>query len=304
MIHFFSSLLSIFFLSRPSLEGTIPLAQRTIVFEDFHQGKKIHGSISKHFPDTTLHVCAAYCLQDPDCLSFTYCYPKTCYLNKQDVFSTGVSLEGDEKCQYFGMKRDSWPNCRERGITRNIQNDDYPNFCETNFKRVDTEWGDWVDAKFLDVYPDLKRGQSRDCFLGAHGGKGSCDGNDTHVTQWFKIFFKEKFSFDEAEARCLQEGGWLKYMFYGGTEQIGYLNSRADDQCFWTGLKTDDPTVWNIINEGVPVDILPWGDNQPEKVAGKDRVAAVVDENGAPLYLTTFAANGASCAALCEMPKN
>ena len=83
--------------------------------------------------------------------------------------------------------------------------------------------------------------------------------------------------------------------------QLDFYYTSLENECFWTGVKTDDPLVWDIAGGQTSHSQLVWGDNQPEKAAGKDRVVANVDENGNRLYLQTYSANGIACGAVCAI---
>ena len=302
MVQCLSLYLAVFFVFKT--RGTkLPLASREVAFEDFEIKTKIPGHQLNKLFHSSKSLCATYSLKQPDCRSFGFCPPKTCVLYSGDVFSNISNTQRDENCDYLGMRKDDSPQCMERGGNRNIQNDDDPNFCAINLKRQDSEWTSWSEEETLSgIKFQFKKARLRECFPAAHGGfsQETCNGTQMQITRWLK-FIPEKSGFDEAAKTCGESSGQLAQDFSGDPMQLDFYYPSLGNECFWIGVKTDDPLVWDIAGGQTSHSRLVWGDNQPGKATGKDRVVANVDENGNRLYLQTYSANGIACGAVCAI---
>ena len=132
------------------------LSQRSLTFDDIRIGEELKG-----FTVTTLHViskiyCAKVCARLSVCVSFTFCRNLRCILNKGDIFWENATLEINANCDYHGMGRQTIPSCTERGLSKSIQFDGYPNMCEINQKRLDAEWNPWLDFIEIDTHQEWK----------------------------------------------------------------------------------------------------------------------------------------------------
>ena len=243
----------------------IPLSTREHFFEDFRYGTNIAVAPLNTFRGRSRPACAMFCSKNALCLSFTFCNPAICTLSSQDLYSPAFEVKIDKSCEYFGMKREAYPVCAEKGEDRAITEDGDPNFCGINLKRQDSQWGNWTEVVIINNPYEWKQDLVRECTIGAHGGIGSCNGGETQLYRW-KKYIHEKLGFDGAKRKCEEVGGQLQTRFNGLRDQLDSAYNKLQNQCFWIGIQTSDPTVWDIANEGVTHDNLVWGENQPEKV--------------------------------------
>ena len=136
-----------------------------MVFDYTLQAKRIVGDLISNLTVTSATKCALACNRNKLCRSLNFCATETrnCQLNKEDVFSTEEGdniLQDDVNCIYYGMNRTSKPLCAANGIIHDIQNGTESSFCgRYQNKRVDAEFGNWVEFTEIDNSSDLKVGK-------------------------------------------------------------------------------------------------------------------------------------------------
>ena len=172
--------LSFFLISRIHNSGNVvvvilPAVSRRIKFEDIRRSFRLTGSSKLKTQLTSSHLRARLCGKTPRCRYFNYCLSKLCELNSDDVYSIGQNqflLQGDPKCVYNGMIKDSTPECLERGAPKDIQDDGDPGYCAINEKRVDQIWGPWKKETTVDTQDEYKEVLKKKMqMVPAHGGK-------------------------------------------------------------------------------------------------------------------------------------
>ena len=260
-------------------ERTKPKSVHSSAFEDVRIGKRVSGSGTLLEGSERKTKCSAACSKKEDCLSFTFCGNRTCYLNNQDVFSTGSGagiLEDDEMCIYFGMKRESVPICHDNGVFADIRSDHSSGACKITQKRVDHEWGDWKDDDF-ETEKEWKKIRRRVLITqAAHGG---VDGDlDSEEITLCVLLVKEKMTWVRARDNCTAKGGNLFWNLDGTQDQLRSFWTRLGEEDYWIGIHTDDHTVWkNVDNEVVQSSLLNWRYGEPDNNQNSEYVVAVKD---------------------------
>ena len=258
-------------------ERTKPKSVHSSAFEDVRIGKRVSGSGTLLEGSERKTKCSAACSKKEDCLSFTFCGNRTCYLNNQDVFSTGSGagiLEDDEMCIYFGMKRESVPICHDNGVFADIRSDHSSGACKITQKRVDHEWGDWKDDDF-ETEKEWKKIRRRDLITqAAHGGvDGDLDSEE--ITLWV-LLVKEKMTWIEAKNNCDALGGKLFWNLNVRWTKVRSLWTQLGEEDYWIGIHTDDHIVWkNVHNEVMQDSLLNWRSGEPDNNQDSEYVVAV-----------------------------
>ena len=91
--------------------------------------------------------CSVGCSQHPECISFNFCLPNKCSLNKNDVFSPNVELKQDAGCVYVGMLLNFSPLCQENDVNNEIDDSSNPGNCNISLKWRVPHWSEWSDIK-------------------------------------------------------------------------------------------------------------------------------------------------------------
>ena len=95
------------------------------MFEHIVLSSKITGvAVLEETTVASRMACSQRCVTTPECKSFNICYRRVCQLNVGDIFSKGSELVEDSSCIYVGMERDFVPRCRERGVEKQITDDE------------------------------------------------------------------------------------------------------------------------------------------------------------------------------------
>ena len=141
------------------------------------------------------------CLKHPKCLSFNYCAPETCQLSPVDIYSDNAVTSDTDDCRYYGMKKHDAPQCWEKGMSKPIENDQFPGPCVINEKRHDSSWGVFVEYVDIDTEEEWKKMNWRECFLARHAGIEHCVENETVTIEWLK-FIHSEMSHNEAIYAC------------------------------------------------------------------------------------------------------
>ena len=218
----------------------IPLVQRSLVFDDVRVGEKLTGQIFRTEYGFDRNECVTFCLFLPECKSFNFFERRICEFNSGDVFSTGAEMKNDSAAIYQGMRQEIYPECFQKGLPRNIQNDRQPNLCRINQKRQDAECSDWTQSLEEDSVQEWKKITSREIVLQSHGGITSECVNDKNyeVLEWF-YFIHSAMIFNDAVSTCSNShNAEVFYRLNGTKSQLEFLDARlSSDSCFWLGIK-------------------------------------------------------------------
>ena len=262
--------------------GCLPLlttkAHRNIPFDHYIEAKKLRDPNTLEVLQVNgVTPCALQCSKHPLCISFTLCpgRPKTCELNRLDLFSTNVSLEEHQNCAYYGMRRNQKVKCSEMGAEKDIREDSSPGFCKINRKRMDAKLEEkFEEALEVNTADEWKRTEVKQCHLAAHGGIEHCSANETKVLEWYKFVHEESF-FPESREKCLAWGGELFYGVNGTKEQLDFFYFKLEPlRCFWTGIQKDwAANKWvTPVGDKIDDDLLVWGSqgSQPDNSRGNE----------------------------------
>ena len=251
----------------------VPHAIRSGVFTDIKDGKRLSEMQPLSTDLLPQGVCIKKCMRVPLCRSINYCRQKLCQLNSEDVFSNQRGyqlLQNDINCKYIGMEKDEAPSCDEGGNPRDIKIDEPEGLCMINRKRVDSKVEEDWTAVFVDNRTDFQDGERREFLMeAAHGGNVS-DTRRNFV--WYK-FVKERMTWHDARAHCVEIGGEL-FSDVDGTEvQLQFFQTRLGR--YWLGIYTEDHQVWKTIHgEVVSKGLLAWADGQPNNAGGNQFAVA------------------------------
>ena len=176
-----NKLFIIYLLIYQNAKSLVPVAVRSVVFEDHQNGKRLTGSLLESEVGLNENKCALACNRHLKCRSFNFCSSFKCQLNSEDAFSVGSNftslLLDDPLCKYHGMLRDHVPECIEDGKSKNIRNDFHPGSCQINKKRVDEVFGPWEQMPTIKTANEWRKYYTRNQLLqSAHGGIISSEG--------------------------------------------------------------------------------------------------------------------------------
>ena len=241
-----------------------PKCERLVSYDQVMNHKLFPGSMIGNYEMKTSSGCAMICGRIPECLSFNFCGRVSCLLSSEDLFSLGKNesfLEDNAECKYWGMKRESFPVCKENGDLKNITNDEDPGICEINGKRVDSPMVlDQIHTDFeWKVFPDENRG----VHLTAHGGVLKRPGRPE--LSWFKIgpFI---LNWDQAKSFCESIGGNLFTALNGTKEQLDFSFDTFGDTEYWVGIYTENFVNWLYLDGGIVAQSqLVWYNGSPDK---------------------------------------
>ena len=158
--------------------------------------------------------------------------------------------------------------CEQGGISKDIQNDEYPGVCTINQKRVDSVWGESEVVTVLDTPEEWK--QLRKPLLSieqAHGGKltGS---QDVEIVSWIK-WVKTKRPWAKAKAFCESMNGVLFSDLDGTKAQLDFFSEKMDEQSHWLGVYEKSRNVWYDIKGNLMQEKeLYWGFEEPSANGG------------------------------------
>ena len=236
----------------------ILLAERSTMFEERKENKRLKDAVVEIIYVTSKQLCSMACNSHPQCLSINFCGYNKCEKNSDDVYSTtaGVAnLVDNLGCNYFGMTKKDGPDCRKNGqfVDSNTLNDK----CKISTKRINREWGPWETA-IMDTATDFRKYEIRKLVIDdAHGGDpGNLESE--RVFEWMK-FVHETKAWDDAQKFCIQLGGKLFSKVNGTEEQLDFCFQKLDYNSNWLGIHTDDHIVW-VDTNGVIIqpDLLVW----------------------------------------------
>ena len=232
--------ITIYLLIFQNAKSLLPVAVRSVVFEDHQSGKRLTGSLLESEVGLNENKCALACNRHLKCRSFNFCSSFKCQLNSEDAFSVSSNftslLLDDPLCSYHGMLRDHVPECIEDGKSKNIRNDFYTGSCQINEKRVDEVFGPWEQMPTIETANEWRKYYTRKQLLqSAHGGIISNEGTVRNI-EWFKRVDSSPKNWTEAEASCEQEGGTLFYNLNGTEEQLNFFYDTFGDISYWMGV--------------------------------------------------------------------
>ena len=260
------------------------------VYEDMWKNKQFSEIMAREIINSQ-NGCAMSCNRNPKCRSFTFCGRVTCFLHKDDVFSTEEgenSLSSIWGCRYFGMKRKEQPTCKEGESFINIQEDNHKGYCQISSKRVDRgEWTNWEQTgnrvenssnefKNFDIFT------RQSISLDAHGGRNGSDERTWYETLTYHVIFvKNIMSVWEAKANCENLHGELFEDLDGTQEQLDWLFEKMEGELFWLGIYTEDHEVWKTFeDEVISEDKLLWLPEQPNNHGGNQFYVCGGGRNG------------------------
>ena len=173
-----------------------------------------------------LLTCVALCGNSPVCRSVNLC-GQSCELNRIGIYDKRAesNVERDGRCVYKGMAKETAPVCLEdvrEDILKDIEDDEDPGLCRINRKRLDSQWGDWVETE-EDSSTVWRLTWTRECSSLAHEGVDFCDGRfyEEEVEEiWFYTLEK---TVDEAESFCEEDGGYLWGDVDGTRSQLQWI---------------------------------------------------------------------------------
>ena len=87
-----------------------------VAFEVKRQGEKQEGINLRGVARTTKNFCSFTCFNKDQCVSFTFCSPRSCFLNLQDISSVAAVFATIRTCIY--VERNSSPN--QADISTNV----------------------------------------------------------------------------------------------------------------------------------------------------------------------------------------
>ena len=257
----------------------IPRSVQSNVYEDVRENQRFAGTWTKTINVDCQNGCALFCNRDATCRSFTCCGRNTCFLHRDDIFSTEeeeASLSSSFGCRYFAMERSDSPTCKEGETFIKIQEDNHQGYCQISSKRVDGEWTIWehTEDRIEDSSTEFKNVSifTREMrILEAHGGE---EGNDSRtkkdVVTYHIKFVKKYLSVWDARANCENLQGELFEDLDGTQEQLDWLFEKMEGELFWLGINTEDHKVWKTFgDEVISEDKLLWLPGQPNNYKGE-----------------------------------
>ena len=268
----------------------IPLVQRSLVFDDLRLGEKLTGQITRVETDINRVGCAISCLQTPECMSFNFFVNFKCELNSGDAFTNETEMITDPASNYQGMRKEIYPECFEKGLPRDIRNDDDPNFCHINRKRQDEDCSPWEESLEEDSKEQWKRVASRKVISLSHGGmKSNCTDKLYKVLEWY-YFIHSQMIFSQAVSTC--RNNYEAEVFYrinGTRAQLEFFDEKlSSDYCYWLGIerptyvnRATRPDYVDIKGNPVAYDLIVWSSRiaEPSK-SSHERVLMVYHMDG------------------------
>ena len=102
---------------------------------------------------------------------------------------------------------------------------------------------------------------------------------------------------------CKDLGGWLFISLNGTQDQLDFFYKRVENDCFWMGITTNDPSTWKTNNEGVAKEKIIWARDEPNNWQELFEDKTLDFKRDGQVGLSDAAANHYySCRAVCEMP--
>ena len=239
-------------------------------------------------------TCSGICTNIPECRSYHYVhtnYAFVCEFFIQDAFSVNATLEPNEAYTYVGMKRETYPNCTENGLKKDITNDTNPHNCDINLKRIDTVCSDWNYATVKNK-SDWMNYREQHCFEGSHQDlRNNSKKTVLQYFDWLK-FVHDKLTAYEAINNCRALGGQLFGDFNGTQEQIWFLAQQFHFYSFWVGFNDIEKNGdWRNL-KGKNSSLLPWMSGQPTNYRDESFTIALPqflsDENPKNIIGTCF----------------
>ena len=279
-------------------KSLLPVAVRSVVFEDHQSGKRLTGSLLESEVRLNENKCALACNRHLKCRSFNFCFSLKCQLTSEDAFSVGSNftslLLDDPLCSYHGMLQDHRAECNEGEITKNIQYDAYPGSCQINKKRVDEVFGPWEQMPAIETANEWKKYYTRNQLIqSAHGGIISSEGTVKNI-EWFKRVDSAQMNWTVAEATCEREGGTLFYNLDGTEEQLDFFYDIFGERSYWMGVfaagEVHEDRWRTVRGDILSTDKLKWDIDNP-KLNRADRsniLLSTFNEKSKPkrVYLT------------------
>ena len=219
--------------------GLPPVAQKSSVFEDLIPHTGLFHNVLEMREQYSMSSCARACNYRPLCRSFTFCSSLRCYLNSEDIYSSGgdTSLMQDSSyCNYLGMLRNHAPECIEGPIAKDIKDDEDPGTCKFNKKRVDQVLGPWELMSPIHTTNEWRVYDTRKQLVaGAHGGKTSPDGVVKNH-EWLLRSDLGRMNWTEGKDFCEKLGGAMFYNLDGTKEQLDFVYDTFGDDTYWIGV--------------------------------------------------------------------
>ena len=232
-------------------------------------------------------------MQLPRCKSFNFCTNRqTCELNSADfhqsAFNRSISIKSVDilkdviGCVYVAMSKLVQPVCYEKGLFKNIQDDNNPGKCAINLKRTDAQWTEWRENEHVIRGPYSGVHLLRDCIGNGHGGKIECPGGLRSDTIYYVP--SERLKRDGAYTFCKVHFSQNFHLFFGQGDQF-LLKLVAEnlnpETAFWVGVKYSIPeNTWVDMHGNNVSGIIPWYEDEPNGGATEPFASAMARYNG------------------------
>ena len=177
-----------------------PTATRMFFWDHSWPGKRLTTTSLGVIGKTTKQRCVFTCGKIPACRSINFCGNHFCELKREDVALMTTELlktvlVSNFICDYQGLARNSTPECNERGVVKELSDDDNPGVCQINLKRPIQHCVDWGTVVVNDTAVEFKE-------VRRQVDTGNCVvTSDEQILSWVK-FVKKLMTWKDARAHC------------------------------------------------------------------------------------------------------
>ena len=215
------------------------------------------------------------------------------------VFSSQMTspfFEEKAECLYMGINE--VPKCNQKGVERDIEDDSYPNNCEINAKKIDTEVKPQfdVDIKFGKEYKKLQRQSCRQLAREGNFDQICTRDEEVKILEW--LFLEpHALPFKDAVTVCEMSGGSLYSNFDGSRELLSILDEFVGNtsMIIWLGAKYTSGKWMTFRMTEIPQHVMDLY-LDPTEILPTDKSALAV-QHGDFVELDVFT----SAHALCDM---
>ena len=226
--------------------------------------------------------CGERCGKEPNCLSFNFCGDRVCTLNSIGAFHPdfAANVVHSVNCVYVGMTQDEHPECEDRGVPVDIQDDETDSKCAINLKRLDG-WEKTTDGD-VELWECIRQA--------SHGGVDCAD-----------LVLIEKYRMDFTDARevCSRHQAEMFDDVHNETKLQLIFKAFSFDESFWCALFKVSNDGW-VNNDDQYVDDL-WPEGYREGSQCANRVAMIRWEES---FRFDVACPSYKHNVVCEKPRN
>ena len=263
-----------------------PTATRMFLWDHSFLGKRLTTSSLGVIGKTTKQRCVFTCGKIPECRSINFCGSHFCELKREnvDIMTTELlktHLVSNFMCDHQGLAKNSTPECYEKGVVKDISDNDNPGSCQLNLKQLFHECIDWETVIVIDTADEFKE-------VRRQVDTGSCFvTSDEQILSWVK-YVKEEKTRKDAISHCKSIHGLLFFDLDQDqtTGQLDMLFNKLDNRSNWIGMfkKENDAQWFNFRAEPIDITNFKWADGEPDE-EGDAKALNRISENGVRMYL-------------------